>query len=107
MLSLALIFLLPYYLQDIRFAEPLLGADLTEVQAKQVDITAQAAQQLLTLATLVLAGIGVFASNAAKGSQNAIPKALLVSAALAALSIYMGYLLLDRVVWCTGSRSAR
>jgi hypothetical protein len=77
----------------------LLTADLTSLQAKQADIYVQVTQQLFTLTTLLLAGVGLFVSPE-NSTRVAGPKwPLAVVAVAAAASMYFGYLSLNSTVW--------
>ena len=83
----------------VRFAEPVLGGDLSALQQKQIDIYVQATQQLLTFCTLLIAGLGLFVDITGRPHRAQLRPGFLVSAFLAAFSIYSGYLSLNRTVW--------
>lgn len=83
----------------ISFAEPQLSADLSVIQAKEVDIYVQVTQQILTLATLVLAGVGFFITPERKTPMRGSLWPLVLVATLTAFSMYFGYLSLNATVW--------
>jgi hypothetical protein len=103
-LGLALVLFLgvDWVISRLPFAEAVKD-DLTELQTKQIDIFVATTQQLLAFSSLVLAGVGLFASS--EGDQAPAPKAralLVWVAVLSAFSIYMGYLRLEYTVWMLG-----
>jgi len=98
LLSAVGVVVVDWALSHLSLAEPLI-ADLNAIQAKQVDIYVQVTQQIFTLATLVLAGVGLFITPERKISTQG-PLWLLTSiAVLAGSSMYFGYLSFNTIVW--------
>ncbi len=91
----------------VRFAEPILRGDLSSLQGKQIDIYVEMNKQLLTLASLVFAGVGLYFNlylkngvTLRKRDRNILVGTML----LAAFSIYTGYLSYDKIVWMLSMR---
>ncbi len=96
--SVLVVWLVDWRLSHLSFAERVLGSDLTAIQAKQVDIYVQVTQQLFTLATLMLAGVGLFTSEREQRIRGPLWPPVLV-AIFTAFSMYFGYLSLNATVW--------
>src|SRR5438309_4080260 len=95
---LALFLAVDYGISKLPFAEPVLKGDLKKTQEKQVDIYVEINKQLLTLATLVIAGVALNL-KVQQGTGSAPRRILIGSMIMAALSIYAGYLSYDKLVW--------
>lgn len=102
LLSLLVCFVVVDYLVSrLPFAEPRLKGDIDKVQEKQIDIYVEMNKQLLTLASLVIAGAGLKLQGlTAVGRAR---RTLIVSMIMAALSIYAGYQSYDKLVWMLNS----
>lgn len=89
--------------KSVKFAEPVLNGNLTDLQTKQVEIYVAMNQQLMGLGTFVLAGLGAlffYIYFEGRKTLMGVQRAMLVgSMLLAAFSIYMGYLSYDKMVW--------
>jgi hypothetical protein len=85
------------------FVEPKLEDGLSSVQEKQIDIYVEMTTQLLTLATIVLGAVGTaFFRLVSEPGPQAVQgerHILLLTGALAAVSVYIGYLSYTSTVW--------
>jgi hypothetical protein len=90
-------------LNTLSFADPLLTADLKHIQEQQLGIYVRMTEQLLTLSTIVLGAVGGVLFGAPKTVtaelKKGLPNALWIGALFLVLSIYLGYLSYDRMVW--------
>jgi hypothetical protein len=96
--SVLVLLLVDEWFSHLSFAESVLGSDLTAIQAKQVEIYVQVTQQLFTLATLMLAGVGLFTPERETHIRGSVWPLVLV-ATFTAFSMYFGYLSLNATVW--------
>ena len=90
----------------IGLAEPII-TDLSKMQEKQVDIYVETNKQLMTLATLMFAGVGWYFDLYFRDGAKARRRGLFFvsgSMLMAAFSIYMGYLSYDKMVWMLSKR---
>lgn len=99
LVSVVVVWLVDEGFSRASFAEPLLGDDLSAIQGKQVDIYVQVTQQLFTLATLMLAGVGLFITPERKTPIHGPLWPLVLVAITTAASMYFGYLSLNATVW--------
>jgi hypothetical protein len=99
LVSVIVVWFVDQRFSHLSFSEPLLVGDLSAIQAKQVDIYVQVTQQLFTLATLMLAGVGLFNPQRQAKSPQDRSWPLVIVAAFTALSMYFGYLSLNATVW--------
>jgi hypothetical protein len=97
--SVVFVWLVDAGFSRLPFSEAVLPGDLTVVQSKQVDIYVQVTQQLFTLASLMLAGVGLFSPQKHEKSPQSRMWPLVLIAAFTALSMYCGYLSLNATVW--------
>lgn len=97
--SVIAVWLVDEAFSHLSFSESLLAGDLSAIQAKQIDIYVQVTQQLFTLATLMLAGVGLFSPQKHEKLLHARSWPLVVVAVLTSLSMYIGYLSLNATVW--------
>lgn len=98
-LSLLVVFVVERAFSSVSFAETLLTADLSAIQAKQVDIYVQVTQQMFTLAILLLAGVGLFISPERKYPVKGPLWPLVLVVIGTASSMYFGYLSLNATIW--------
>jgi hypothetical protein len=102
---LGLFLAVDYVILRLPFAEAILQSDLKKTQEKQIDIYIEINKQLLGLATLVIAGIGLNLNlqQGGPGSPRRSRPILIGSLVMAAFSIYAGYLSYDKLVWMLAS----
>jgi len=101
---LGLFLAVDYVIVRLPFAEAILQSDLKKTQEKQIDIYIEINKQLLGLATLVIAGIGLNLNlQQGPGSPRQSRPILIGSLVMAAFSIYAGYLSYDKLVWMLAS----
>jgi len=109
-LVLLIIVLVPlaprYVLSRLPFAEVLRRQDLSEWQTKQLEIYMETTKLLITLATLILGGVGFILGLTRDAQPKTLPTPGRVAmiAVSAGLSISFGYISHDMMVWMLSKR---
>jgi hypothetical protein len=90
-------------LRSVSFAEELLKSDINAMQKEQLGIYVRQTEQLLTLSTIILGAVGgvLFGTpkNLTAVLKKNMPITLCIGALSLGLSIYLGYLSYDGMVW--------